>query len=201
MDTFAKTLKTLKPQSGRLDDVLLQGVLEGFMDGFLILTCQGELIYASSYAHQMLEKLAQEKPQAQLVSQEIERICEAIIDSDDLCSKNPMIIESKISNNKLGVLRIRARLLRLDVSEQRLILVTLEDEQHATSSLAITEAKRCGLTPREAEIWLLRRANCSYKEIATELFISLNTVKKHLKNIRTKLKFHHFSQHLLAANQ
>ncbi|MCG8367134.1 MAG: LuxR C-terminal-related transcriptional regulator [Pseudanabaenales cyanobacterium] len=112
-----------------------------------------------------------------------------------------MIIESEISNNKLGILRIRARWLQLDENDQPLILITLEDPHRAIQSLTITEVKRYGLTPREAEIWLLRQANCSYKEIATELFISLNTVKKHLKNIHTKLKFHQFRQVLLAVNQ
>jgi DNA-binding CsgD family transcriptional regulator len=33
---------------------------------------------------------------------------------------------------------------------------------------------------------LLRRANYTCKEIAAELYISLNTVKKHMKNIHAK---------------
>jgi WD40 repeat protein len=44
-----------------------------------------------------------------------------------------------------------------------------------------------GLTPREQDIWLLYRTNYSYKQIANELNISLNTVKKHMKNIYAKL--------------
>ncbi|MUG91303.1 winged helix-turn-helix transcriptional regulator [Scytonema sp. UIC 10036] len=43
-----------------------------------------------------------------------------------------------------------------------------------------------GLTPREAEIWFLYRSRCSYKEIAERLYISVNTVKKHMKNIHSK---------------
>ena len=201
MDAFAKALKTLKNQGGQLDGVLLQGVLESFMDGVLILTHQGELVHASHYAYQILGEFTQEERQAQLISQEIERICQAAIDSCELYPDNPVIIESEISNNKLGVLRIRARWLQLNENEQPLILITLEDQHRAIQSLVITEAKRYGLTPREAEIWLLRRANRTYKEIATELFISLNTVKKHLKNIHNKLKFHQFRQELLVANQ
>ena len=45
---------------------------------------------------------------------------------------------------------------------------------------------KCNLTSREQEIWSLRRSNYSYKEIAAELHITLNTVKKHLKNIYSK---------------
>jgi len=48
------------------------------------------------------------------------------------------------------------------------------------------EIEKYGLTPRESEVWLLYRANYSRKEIAAELFISIDTVKKHLKNIKTK---------------
>ena len=54
--------------------------------------------------------------------------------------------------------------------------------------LALTEADRYGLTPREAEVWLLRRANRPCKEIAVDLRISLNTVKKHMKSILAKQK-------------
>jgi DNA-binding CsgD family transcriptional regulator len=50
----------------------------------------------------------------------------------------------------------------------------------------IAEVDKYGLTPREAEVWLLRRAKYALKEIATELSISLNTVKKHIKNIHAK---------------
>jgi DNA-binding CsgD family transcriptional regulator len=49
-----------------------------------------------------------------------------------------------------------------------------------------TEVDQYGLTPRQAEVWLLRRANYTYKEIAAELYISLNTVKKHMKDIQAK---------------
>jgi DNA-binding CsgD family transcriptional regulator len=65
-------------------------------------------------------------------------------------------------------------------------LVTIEDRQQSTHNAALTDVKKYGLTPREAEIWLLRRANYSYKEIADRLFITLNTVKKHMKNIYAK---------------
>jgi uncharacterized caspase-like protein/DNA-binding CsgD family transcriptional regulator/energy-coupling factor transporter ATP-binding protein EcfA2 len=48
------------------------------------------------------------------------------------------------------------------------------------------ECKKYGLTAREAEIWILRRQNKSYKQIASELYIALDTVKKHMKSIHAK---------------
>ena len=169
MGIFTKALKTLKTQGRKLDGVLLQGVLESFMDGVLMLTLQGELVHSNSYAHQILEKLTQERSQAQLVSQEIERICQAVQDSYQLYPKNPVIIESEISANKLDGLRLRARWFQLDGDAQPFILITLEDPHCAIQNWDITEVKKYGLTPREAEIWLLRQADCNYREIAREL--------------------------------
>jgi DNA-binding NarL/FixJ family response regulator len=48
------------------------------------------------------------------------------------------------------------------------------------------EASAYSLTPREAQIWQLRSEGLSYKAIASELLITENTVKKHVKSILTK---------------
>ncbi len=63
-------------------------------------------------------------------------------------------------------------------------------------------AQKHGLTSREQDIWLLYRANYSYKQIAEELNISRNTLKKHMKNIHAKLHKLHglFDSDLLASN-
>ena len=198
MDTFTKALKSLKTQGGQLDSVVVQRVLEGLLDGILILTCQGELVHASSSAYKILEKSTQGKLQTQLINREIKQICQAVIDSYELYPEQPIIVESELNNEGFDVLRMRARWLQLEADEEPLILITLEDQNLSSQNLAITEIQKYGLTPREAEVWLLRRANHSYKEIATELFISFNTVKKHVKNIHNKLKFHQFRQGSIA---
>ena len=127
------------------------------------------------------------------------RMHHAVVDSCELYPENSIILESEMDNGGLDVLRIRARWLYLETYDQPLILIILEDQQCSLQNLITTEVKIYGLTPREAEIWSLRRANYSYKEIATKLFISLNTVKKHLKNIHHKLRFHQFRQDSLAS--
>jgi len=45
-----------------------------------------------------------------------------------------------------------------------------------------------GITQREQEVLLLLIKGKEYKEIATELFISLPTVKTHVSNIYSKAK-------------
>jgi len=62
----------------------------------------------------------------------------------------------------------------------------MEDQNLSKQMQAITDAKRYGLTPREAEVWSLHQAKLSYKEIAKNLYITVNTVKKHIKNIYSK---------------
>jgi len=49
------------------------------------------------------------------------------------------------------------------------------------------EMEELGLSPREREILLLIADGLTDREIAEELFISVNTAKTHLKNILTKL--------------
>jgi DNA-binding CsgD family transcriptional regulator len=55
-------------------------------------------------------------------------------------------------------------------------------------TIAQEEARKYNLTDRETEIWILQRANYTYKQIASELFIAPNTVKKHMQNIHLKQK-------------
>lgn len=95
-------------------------------------------------------------------------------------------------NGALGIalflikFRIRVRLLDLDRFKMPCLLVTIENQYESLKNVAFTEVKKFDLTPREAEIWFLYRSNYSYKEIATKLYITINTVKKHMKNIHTE---------------
>lgn len=199
MDTFMKALKKLKAHSGYLDSVLMKGVLEGFMDGILILTDQGELVHINSNADKIIKECAENQSQLQCVEREIIRIYQAIIDSCELYPENPVVIESEINNSGLDTLRIRARWLQLKEYQAPLVLILLENQKHSIKRVVTDEVEKYGLTRREAEIWSLRRAKYSYKEIAAELYISVNTVKKHMKNIRSKLKFHQFRQNSIAS--
>ncbi|WP_339382310.1 helix-turn-helix transcriptional regulator [Nostoc flagelliforme] len=77
-------------------------------------------------------------------------------------------------------------MLDLEGFEVPCLLVTIENQYESVKNVALTEVKKFDLTRREAEIWFLYRSNYSYKEIATKLYITINTVKKHMKNIHTK---------------
>lgn len=186
MKTFSNAPQEPNAPKSHLDEVLLQGVLEGFMDGFMILTEQGEILHTNNPARQMLKQMNQDEMHPYRMHREIQRVCKAAIAGCDIYPNRAVVIESEIAMDQQGSIRIRAQWLKLDAFKQPLVLVTLEDQRRSAQRLAIAEAQRYGLTAREVEIWQLRRANYSYKEIAAELFITLNTVKKHLKNINAK---------------
>ena len=69
-----------------------------------------------------------------------------------------------------------------------MLLLAIEDRYQAVRNMAIEEADRYGLTPREKEVWILHRIGLTYKQTASELCITPNTVKKHMKSIYVKAK-------------
>jgi DNA-binding CsgD family transcriptional regulator len=185
---FISTLETSETQSRQSDITLLQRVIESFIDGILILTEQGEWVQSNEHARQICEKLTPGKLQPNSVPEEIWRVCRALIESRSSYPNQPVILESEITTDKQTPLRVRVRWFRLNAISSPCLLVILEDRYESIQNLAIAEVDKYGLTPREAEVWLLHRTNYSHKEIAEELYISLNTVKKHLKNIHAKRK-------------
>jgi len=186
LHSFISTLEILNTQLRQSDNILLQGVIESFFDGILILTEQGELVQINDLARQICEQFSQEKPQTNPVQKEIWCVCQALIESRSLYHNQPVIIESEITTDKLTTLRIRTQWIKLSAIKHPCLLVILEDRYQSVQNLALAEVDKYGLTPREAEVWLLRRRQYALKEIATELSISLNTVKKHIKNIHAK---------------
>jgi len=73
------------------------------------------------------------------------------------------------------------------VSEnESFLLLSIQDLHQLAQKIVIEEAQKYGLTLREKEIWLLHRANKTCKQIAIQLGITTNTVKKHLASIRVK---------------
>jgi DNA-binding CsgD family transcriptional regulator len=166
---------------------LLQAVIESFVDGILIITPQGELLHANECARQICRQLTRGRISLDVaVPEDIWRVCQSLMDSRELFPTERIVIESEVETDRSVKLRIRARWLSLENSEQNFVLVILEDRNQTNESMALSDAQKYGLTDREAEVWLLRQTNLSYKEIAQRLYITINTVKKHLKNIYAK---------------
>lgn len=163
-------------------------MLEGFIDGILILTEQRELVHANQAATRICNQFPESERKDNLIPVEIWRICESLIESRDLFSNQKIVIESEFSSNDSVNLLIRARWLKLDELRRPCLLVTLEDRYQSLQRMVNNDTQNYNLTPREAEVWLLYRTKHSYKEIADKLYITINTVKKHMKNIHAKRK-------------
>ncbi|MBW4427444.1 MAG: helix-turn-helix transcriptional regulator [Nostoc desertorum CM1-VF14] len=171
-------------ESKRAD--FLQEVIEGLEDGILILNHTGEVVHANASARRLCCKFNQGNFNQNFLPPAIWNLCESLFNNRDLFSDKLLILSDEIVLDKSNIFRIRVRLLDLDGFEVPCLLVTIENQYESVKNVALTEVKKFDLTPREAEIWFLYRSNYSYKQIATKLYITINTVKKHMKNIHTK---------------
>lgn len=165
---------------------LLQAVLEGFMDGVLIVNRQGKILEANSLAR----KLCQLSTFDQRVPKPVWRVCKALIESQKLFPGQRIIPELEETIGGIN-LRIRVRWWTPNPDfenqfEGSYLLVTLEDRQEAFRNLMMSSIQRYHLTTREAEVWQMRLKGCSYLAIASALYITQNTVKKHVKSILAK---------------
>lgn len=168
------------------NDFLLQAVIESFIDGVLIVSDRGEVIFANRSAHQICRMLMPEGLQAKRLPAQIWRICQMLINNRALHPDTAVILEDEILSSDANPLRIRVEWFALESVAHPCLRVTLEDRMQSAQKMAIAERERYGLTEREAQVWLLRYLNWTYKAIAANLHITVDTVKKHVRNIYAK---------------
>ncbi|MGJ3249121.1 MAG: helix-turn-helix transcriptional regulator [Elainellaceae cyanobacterium] len=185
-------MKQIKPQENQVDNYLLKGLLEGGLGGVLLITENGKVHYANRLACKILSQSSHDDWQWERLIQGIWDLYQAVLDSQD---EYPFAHESTLMIPHVGQIVLRGRWFRMEYPASSLVFLTLDHRYHLDHERAIANLTHYNLTPREMEVWLLRQANYSYKEIATELFITLNTVKKHMKNIYAKLKAHDSKQY------
>ncbi|MBF2065531.1 MAG: helix-turn-helix transcriptional regulator [Calothrix sp. C42_A2020_038] len=160
-------------------------ILDGLEDSILIFTQYGELIHANSNARNIYYAVNSNSQNTQILFTSIKNLCQSLIEYD-FDSEDNLIVSDEVVLNNLEVFRVRVRWLNVARYNLRYLLVTIENRYASVKNAAITEAKKYHLTQREAEIWCLYRAKSTYKQIAKQLYISVNTVKKHMKNIHAK---------------
>lgn len=166
----------------------VQAVVEGFVDGILILTEYGGWVQANTTAQRLCHQLTPKSavhPNQPIVPKAIWEVCAALIDDRSVFCKHQLILESEITTPAQVKLRVRAQWLAIDMPY---LLIVLEDCQQSSQNLKDWSVRKYGLTDRQAEVWALRRVGCSYAEIGRQLYITQNTVKKHLKDIYAKIR-------------
>jgi len=165
---------------------LLEEVFANFQDGILILTEAGELVHANTSAYRILHQLNQGTSNPNTLPPGIWKLCESFMESRSWFSDQTIVLSDEIVVDKSSIFRIRVTWLDFKRFDYPCLLVTIENRYESIKNVALAEAKKYELTLREAEIWCLCRSRYTYKEIASNLFISINTVKKHIKNIHIK---------------
>lgn len=164
---------------------LLRAIVESWIDGILILTAQRQWVEANTSAQQICKQLRRSQPHPSPVPEVIWQVCQELIQSRQTFSQSPVVIESDIQVEGV-TLRIRVRWFGVEETDRPFLMVILEDRYQSNVNRAIAEVDQYHLSPREAEVWMLYRTGRAYKEIAQELYISCDTVKKHLRSIRAK---------------
>lgn len=179
--TYSDRLPTAKNSTSQVSNQVFQMLVENLIDGAMILTKTGELVVSNSNASQICHLFTHQLTQnLSRVPQQIWHCCQALIDNQI------NFVDDEIKTDEAVAIRIRAWWLASGCADQPHLFVTLEDQHQAAEYRAQAEARKYGLTDRETQVWLLRRAGCSYKMIAANLHIAEDTVKKHIKSIHAK---------------
>ncbi|MDY6896692.1 MAG: LuxR C-terminal-related transcriptional regulator [Cyanobacteriota bacterium] len=184
-------MKTLINAATELDENfleelgLLQKIVDTLEDGVLISTETGELVHSNASANNIFSQINSHKLNENFVPSVIWNRCKSLIQNQSKCENSTIWSEDIVVNHSL-IFRLRVRHFNLELSETPLLLITIENRYESLKNAALSEAYIYHLTQRETEIWSLYRATSSYKQIADKLFITVNTVKKHIKNIRAK---------------
>jgi DNA-binding CsgD family transcriptional regulator len=180
----------------------LQAVVEGLLDGVMIVTGNREILQSNLRARQLCRRLnsthVEKSSYGQVESLELQlpaeiwRVCEAALESYELFPDQCIVPDAEVSCGRRMRLRIRAQRIKSTDGPEGTspgvprVLVTLEDRGQSIQNLAIADMQKFELTAREGQVWQLRLAGRSYREIAAELYITDNTVKKHIKSILSK---------------
>lgn len=163
-------------------------VWETHIGSVLVLTEDYQLLYATDNLQGRLQALSTGAEDSPLITPEIDLICQILRQSRDRFPHQNWSIEFDILTKDAIALRIRSRWLKLEGIARPCMLMIIEDHQQLIQDMVLDEAHDLGLTSREQEVWLLHRNGYTYRQIAEKLYITINTVKKHMRSIHAKQK-------------
>lgn len=165
-----------------------QDLIADLIHGILVLSKQQEIIYINNLAQVILKKFNPNHQQKGRLPMEIWHLCQSLIVSRNLFPQQYWVLESRICLQDSIAVHVKVYWFHSVSLQTPHLLILMEDESQFFQYAALEEAQSYGLTSRETEIWLLQRAGYTYKQIAAELNITPNTVKKHIKSILVKQK-------------
>ena len=171
-----------------IQDPVVEEALTKLTNGILIITEGKKLLYANECACRILRQVSQDRRSSEAIPREISYLCDSIAEVRRQFPGQHWIMKTKICINSSVAFSVIARYMRLDSLGKHCVILEMKDHYQLIKNIAVEEAQQYNLTERETEIWLFQRANYTYKQIASELFIAPNTVKKHMQNIHLKQK-------------
>lgn len=192
--------KMTSPQAAATSDLskpfdmqaaLLLAAIENSAFGLIIVSQNGALLHKNKHAQTLLREMT--CPSSTDIPDVLWHSCQSLTENKDeslalLPADYTIVLEDEIATQN-GSIYARVQWFDWDnhtYQSDSCFLITLENRQRSLTVIANQEAQRYGLTTRETDVWRLKRMGSSYKEIAARLYISENTVKKHLKNIYSK---------------
>lgn len=183
------------PSANTLTVDYLSMVFETFLDtvfpyqGFMLIDAQGRLVQSSPYAQELSQSMvhqAQSASEQESLPDALEPVVSCLIESRQLFPGEPIQLQDEVTLNDDMQVCIEAEWVDLDAQETACIVATLKNQTAIAQQQAAIAARRYGFTERETEVWQYSLLGCSYSEIGQKLFISINTVKQHMKRIYQK---------------
>lgn len=193
------SLVELKTWDSRLNHSFLEGFLEAFSEGILVFDLSGALLYVNEAAHGLFEQTIVTSEQQRLLERQIQALSRLMIEQPtDHVKAQTSLDEVPLRSMEAEVivtldiqLRIHVRRFQMCTHSAEMVWVRLEDRQQLSRARALLESRWYGLSVREGEVWQLRQAGFTYAEVAQKLFITVNTVKKHVRNILAKRELYY----------
>ena len=182
-DLSSKTTQSATQSVGHFG--ILRAALENLQDGFIIASQAGIVHQINEPAQRICDLLSAKDDKLPV---EIWRICESAIAHQNVLSFKKIGLDAEIILPEIGTVRVRVQTIK--IAKNTCLLIVLEDRQQTIRNRALSDATLFGLTERETEVWQLRLRGDGYKEISAALWISVDTVKKHVKNILAKRRSH-----------
>lgn len=164
---------------------ILRAILSNLQDGFIITDPAGNIQQINSPAKRICDLLNAENNQLPV---EVWHICRTVLSHKNTLPSNKIGLDADIILPDIGTVRIRVQ--NVSIANKPYLLIVMEDRQQTIRNKALSDAALYGLTDRETEIWQMRLRGDAYKEISTTLWISVDTVKKHVKSVLAKQRAH-----------
>jgi DNA-binding NarL/FixJ family response regulator len=173
------------------------------MDGYLLLNADGDIVLSNSTANQLLQKMSaittnSHDTDTTHLPPLVWQACQSLLKNGEYLADHA--IRPQATFTVAPDIEVRISLLPAQSAQPCSFLIALADKSQTSIAQATVDQWLYGLTNREKEVWALRLRDYSYQAIADELYLSVNTVKKHMKIILAKQEQWHFEQTELLAS-